>query len=205
MNIKKPQHPRGSKLQRSVSNINIIDSPATNAPNEEKKNSAIANSKGLNNNINKGTLPKSKPAALRQSIMRRESVMARKLNTNEPLKPVNRPQTKPFQGKNATLKAAALAAFCQLIEEEKENIKFESVHHRKKAAYDRLTVAVRKRPINEAEAQTNSPDIVSIVGDDSIIVHEPKEKVDMTRYIENSSFKFDYAYDVDVDNKTIYK
>jgi len=38
-----------------------------------------------------------------------------------------------------------------------------------------------------------------------IAVHEPKNKVDLTRYLENHMFRFDYAFDENSDNELVYK
>ena len=36
-------------------------------------------------------------------------------------------------------------------------------------------------------------------------MHEPKLKVDLTKYLENHNFHFDYTFDENVDNSTVYK
>lgn len=40
---------------------------------------------------------------------------------------------------------------------------------------------------------------------DQIIVHEPKNKVDLTKYLENQHFRFDYAFDDSCSNEIVYK
>lgn len=37
------------------------------------------------------------------------------------------------------------------------------------------------------------------------MVHEPKQKVDLTRYLENQTFRFDYAFDDTAPNEMVYR
>ena len=36
-------------------------------------------------------------------------------------------------------------------------------------------------------------------------VHEPKTKVDLTKYLDNQQFRFDYAFDETATNELVYK
>ena len=38
-----------------------------------------------------------------------------------------------------------------------------------------------------------------------VIVHEPKQKVDLTKYLDNQTFQFDYAFDENADNDIVYR
>ena len=40
---------------------------------------------------------------------------------------------------------------------------------------------------------------------DQIVVHEPKAKVDLTKYLDNQHFRFDYAFDAGADNEMVYR
>ncbi len=48
-------------------------------------------------------------------------------------------------------------------------------------------------------------DVVTIPNKANMIVHEPKLKVDLTKYLENQSFRFDYAFDDSVTNEMVYR
>lgn len=37
------------------------------------------------------------------------------------------------------------------------------------------------------------------------MVHEAKEKVDLTKYLENHEFRFDYSFDDACNNEIVYK
>ena len=40
---------------------------------------------------------------------------------------------------------------------------------------------------------------------DQVIVHEPKTKVDLTKYLENQHFRFDYAFNESSSNELVYR
>ena len=69
----------------------------------------------------------------------------------------------------------------------------------------RITVAVRKRPVNNKESERGEVDCCSVTTKDIIMVHEPKQKVDLTKYLENQEFRFDYIFNQDSDNELVYK
>ena len=48
-------------------------------------------------------------------------------------------------------------------------------------------------------------DVVTIPSRQNIIIHEPKQKVDLTKYLENQKFRFDYAFDETADNTMVYR
>ncbi|KAF2882296.1 hypothetical protein ILUMI_23861 [Ignelater luminosus] len=68
-----------------------------------------------------------------------------------------------------------------------------------------ITVCVRKRPLNRREAARKEVDVITIPSKNQLIVHEPKNKVDLTKYLENQLFRFDYAFDETCTNEIVYK
>ena len=69
----------------------------------------------------------------------------------------------------------------------------------------RITVAVRKRPVNTKELDRGEVDCVSVTTKDIVMVHEPKQKVDLTKYLDNQEFRFDHIFDQNTDNELVYK
>ncbi|OBZ87038.1 Kinesin-related protein 6 [Choanephora cucurbitarum] len=67
----------------------------------------------------------------------------------------------------------------------------------------RIRVCVRKRPLNGREA-VGQEDIAPLVGPRTIQVNAPKQRIDLTRYIEKHTFTFDEAFDVNTSNQQIY-
>jgi len=47
----------------------------------------------------------------------------------------------------------------------------------------RISVCVRKRPLKHAESRRGETDVVTVSGEECVIVHESKEAVDLTQYI----------------------
>ncbi|XP_053181641.1 kinesin-like protein KIF2A isoform X2 [Scomber japonicus] len=69
----------------------------------------------------------------------------------------------------------------------------------------RICVCVRKRPLNKKELTMKDLDVITIPSKDVVMVHEPKQKVDLTRYLENQTFRFDYAFDDSTTNEMVYR
>ncbi|XP_065517399.1 kinesin-like protein KIF2A isoform X1 [Lathamus discolor] len=69
----------------------------------------------------------------------------------------------------------------------------------------RICVCVRKRPLNKKETLMKDLDVITIPSKDVVMVHEPKQKVDLTRYLENQTFRFDYTFDETSPNEMVYR
>lgn len=48
-------------------------------------------------------------------------------------------------------------------------------------------------------------DVVSVPGKGKLLVHEPKQKVDLTKYLDNQVFHYDYSFDETTTNDLVYK
>lgn len=68
----------------------------------------------------------------------------------------------------------------------------------------KIRVVVRKRPANAQELSFGHKDILSVDGWNQLSVHEPKVKVDLTKYIEVSTFKYDHVFSEYADNYEVY-
>ncbi|KAI9478025.1 MAG: P-loop containing nucleoside triphosphate hydrolase protein [Benjaminiella poitrasii] len=68
----------------------------------------------------------------------------------------------------------------------------------------KIRVCVRKRPLNRHEARLNEQDIAPLTNVRTIEIHAPKQRVDLTKYIEQHSFTFDDVFDCNSSNRTIY-
>ncbi len=47
--------------------------------------------------------------------------------------------------------------------------------------------------------------MITVPNKNQISAHEPKTKVDLTKYLENQHFRFDYAFDESCSNDVVYK
>ncbi|KAJ2822036.1 hypothetical protein IWW50_004387, partial [Coemansia erecta] len=70
---------------------------------------------------------------------------------------------------------------------------------------DKIRVCVRKRPLNGKEREKAEKDVVVINSPRTLSVMEPKVKVDMTKYIEESRFKLDEVFSEQADNRQVYE
>ncbi|XP_046717552.1 kinesin-like protein KIF2A isoform X2 [Silurus meridionalis] len=68
-----------------------------------------------------------------------------------------------------------------------------------------ICVCVRARPLNKKEMSLRDLDVITIPSKDVVMVHEPKQKVDLTRYLENQTFRFDYAFNDTTTNEMVYR
>ncbi|KAH8252588.1 hypothetical protein KR032_000661 [Drosophila birchii] len=67
-----------------------------------------------------------------------------------------------------------------------------------------ITVCVRKRPLGRREERMRNMDIVTVPNHDSLIVHELRYKVDLTKFLEHHKFRFDYTFDEECSNALVY-
>lgn len=58
---------------------------------------------------------------------------------------------------------------------------------------------------SSVELSVKDLDVITIPSKDVVMVHEPKQKVDLTRYLENQTFRFDYAFDEHSTNEMVYR
>jgi kinesin family protein 2/24 len=56
-----------------------------------------------------------------------------------------------------------------------------------------------------SELNRREIDVLTVPNKENVIVHEPKTKVDLTKYLENQTFRFDYAFDESANNELVYR
>ena len=82
----------------------------------------------------------------------------------------------------------------------------------------RISVCVRKRPLNKKEISKKEIEVcficdmisfcfqvVTIPNRDHLILHQAQVKVDLTEYLDNQKFRFDYTFDENTTNEMVYK
>nr|XP_012235503.1 PREDICTED: kinesin-like protein Klp10A isoform X7 [Linepithema humile] len=95
--------------------------------------------------------------------------------------------------------------FLAMIREYQNSIEFRPLRETDAVEDHQITVCVRKRPLNKKEHTRKEIDVISVPSKDQMVVHEPKSKVDLTKYLENQIFRFDYAFDETCNNEIVYK
>ncbi|CAB0019471.1 unnamed protein product [Nesidiocoris tenuis] len=94
--------------------------------------------------------------------------------------------------------------FLHMIREYRDALEFRPLRATDPVESHQITVCVRKRPLNKKEINRKELDVVTIPRKDMIVVHEPRNKVDLTKYLENQQFRFDYAFDEQCSNELVY-
>ncbi|KAJ8011971.1 hypothetical protein DPEC_G00063860 [Dallia pectoralis] len=95
--------------------------------------------------------------------------------------------------------------FYQMIEDFRETMDVFPLSMSDMIEAKRICVCVRKRPLNNKELKRKEIDVVSVPGDGTLLVHEPKQKVDLTKYLDNQVFRFDYSFDEESTNDLVYR
>jgi len=95
--------------------------------------------------------------------------------------------------------------FLQMILDYKDQLEFNPLKDGDAMNDHQITVCVRKRPQSQKEIKRKEIDVVTCPNKDQVIIHEPKTKVDLTKYMDNQQFRFDYAFDESASNELVYK
>ncbi|PAA58433.1 hypothetical protein BOX15_Mlig009493g3, partial [Macrostomum lignano] len=95
--------------------------------------------------------------------------------------------------------------FLQMIREFQSTLDYRPITNDTPIEIHQICVCVRKRPLNKKELTKKEIDVVTIPNKENVLIHEPKLKVDLTKYLENQQFRFDYAFDQRIDNLVVYK
>uniref|UniRef100_A0A7N8Y2P1 Kinesin-like protein n=1 Tax=Mastacembelus armatus TaxID=205130 RepID=A0A7N8Y2P1_9TELE len=91
-----------------------------------------------------------------------------------------------------------------MIQEFRESLEITPVSSTDQIEPHKICVCVRKRPLNKQEIIRKEIDVVTIPGNGALLVHEPKQKVDLTKYLDNQIFHFDYSFDETATNGLVY-
>lgn len=92
-----------------------------------------------------------------------------------------------------------------MIREYQSTVEFRPIIDGQPIEDHQITVCVRKRPLSRKENNRKEIDVISVPSKDQLIVHEPKNKVDLTKFLENHKFRFDYAFDDSCNNELVYR
>ncbi|CAM9790394.1 unnamed protein product [Lampetra fluviatilis] len=95
--------------------------------------------------------------------------------------------------------------FLKMIQDYRANLDFHPLSISDQVEERKICVCVRKRPLNKKELAQKEIDVVTVPSHEVLMVHEPKHKVDLTKYLENQTFRFDYAFDESASNEVVYK
>ncbi|MEQ2168068.1 Kinesin-like protein kif2c, partial [Goodea atripinnis] len=137
---------------------------------------------------------------------RRKSVAPQESNrSNKRVSSVMKPfDTQPKKGKFGE-SSRPNQKFYEMIQDFRETLEITPLTTTDPIEPYKICVCVRKRPLNKQEINKKEIDVVSVPGRGALLVHEPKHKVDLTKYLENQVFHFDYSFDENATNELVYK
>ncbi|PAV56493.1 hypothetical protein WR25_00204 [Diploscapter pachys] len=95
--------------------------------------------------------------------------------------------------------------FLVMIRDYQANIDYRPLKMSDSVADNRIAVCVRKRPMSKKELARKEIEVITIPNRDHVIVHQPQVKVDLTKFLENQKFRYDYAFDESASNEMVYK
>ncbi|XP_068879388.1 kinesin-like protein KIF2C isoform X4 [Aphelocoma coerulescens] len=95
--------------------------------------------------------------------------------------------------------------FARMIKEFRETLNCQPISITDPIEEHRICVCVRKRPLNRQELLKKECDVVTVPSKYVLMVHEPKQKVDLTKYLETQTFRFDYSFDETSSNEMVYR
>uniref|UniRef100_A0A8C3RHR0 Kinesin-like protein n=1 Tax=Cyanoderma ruficeps TaxID=181631 RepID=A0A8C3RHR0_9PASS len=95
--------------------------------------------------------------------------------------------------------------FARMIKEFRATINCQPISISDPIEEHRICVCVRKRPLNRHELQKKECDVVTVPSKCVLMVHEPKQKVDLTKYLETQTFRFDFSFDETSSNEMVYR
>lgn len=92
-----------------------------------------------------------------------------------------------------------------MISEFRSHIDYQRLTNSEPVQDLRISVCVRKRPINKKETSKKDIDVITMPNKDYCLVHMPKLKVDLSKYLDNQKFRFDFSFDESTSNDLCYK
>lgn len=95
--------------------------------------------------------------------------------------------------------------FAAMIREYRATLEYRPLTSSDPIVNHQICVCLRSRPFNRKEITKKEVNVITVPNKENVIVHEPKTKVDLTKYLENQNFRFDYAFDENATNEMVYR
>ncbi|KAF1763554.1 hypothetical protein GCK72_011820 [Caenorhabditis remanei] len=96
-------------------------------------------------------------------------------------------------------------AFAEMIRNYRAQIDYRPLGMFDSVNENRISVCLRKRPLNTKELTKNEVDVITIPSRDITILHQPQTRVDLTKCLDNQKFRFDYCFDEYGNNELVYR
>ncbi|XP_074077689.1 kinesin-like protein KIF2C isoform X2 [Macrotis lagotis] len=141
------------------------------------------------------------------SSVRRKSCLVKEMEKMKTKREEKRAQNSEMRIKRAQEYDTSLPnwEFARMIKEFRATLECQRLTMTDPIEEHRICVCVRKRPLNKHELAKKEFDVISVPSKCLLLVHEPKLKVDLTKYLENQAFRFDFAFDETASNEVVYR
>ncbi|MGH0129101.1 UNVERIFIED_CONTAM: hypothetical protein FKN15_050833 [Acipenser sinensis] len=120
---------------------------------------------------------------------RRKSTVVQQMEKMKSKRETNKAKNTEMRAKRAK-ECDVKWEFQKMIEDFRDSLEYTPLSFSDPSEDHRICVCVRKRPLNKKGL---------------LLVHEPKQKVDLTKYLDNQTFRFDYSFDDSATNEMVYR
>ncbi|CAK8681302.1 kinesin-like protein KIF2A isoform X3 [Clavelina lepadiformis] len=189
--------------RRSVKNDAPASSRQSMSSNIPKPYDVDSKMSNANNNVNgNGSMmppPKAPPRGRKSNVVDEVERLRRNREERRAAQVIERERRREFYDPNN-----ANWEFAIMIKEFRATLDMKPLTAADPVLDHRICVCVRKRPLNKKEINRKEIDVTTIPSKNVVMVSEPKSKVDMTKYLENQTFRFDYSFDDTCTNEMVY-
>ncbi|XP_071666031.1 kinesin-like protein KIF2C isoform X2 [Patagioenas fasciata] len=146
------------------------------------------------------------PAATVSPVRRRSNTVKAKEKIKN-----KREEKRARTSENKTKRAQEFDSSCpnweyaRMIKEFRETLNYQPMSITDPTEEHRICVCVRKRPLNKQELLRKECDVITIPSKCVLLMHEPKQKVDLTKYLDTQAFRFDFSFDEFSSNEMVYR
>ncbi|XP_031457062.1 kinesin-like protein KIF2C isoform X2 [Phasianus colchicus] len=158
------------------------------------------------NGITEDNLPSARISSS-QSPVRRKSNIVKEMEKMKNKREEKRAQLSEIRTKRAQEIDSSCPnwEFARMIREFRANLDCQPISLSDPIEEHRICVCVRKRPLNKQEINKKECDVITVPSKCVLLVHEPKQKVDLTKYLETQTFRFDFSFDECASNEMVYR
>ncbi|XP_058887639.1 kinesin-like protein KIF2C isoform X3 [Acipenser ruthenus] len=135
---------------------------------------------------------------------RRKSTVVQQMEKMKSKRETNKAKNTEMRAKRAK-ECDVKWEFQKMIEDFRDSLEYTPLSFSDPSEDHRICVCVRKRPLNKKEITKKEIDVITIPEKGLLLVHEPKQKVDLTKYLDNQTFRFDYSFDDSATNEMVYR
>lgn len=158
------------------------------------------------NGITEDNLPSARISSS-QSPVRRKSNIVKEMEKMKNRREEKRAQLSEIRTKRAQEIDSSCPnwEFARMIREFRATLDCQPISISDPIEEHRICVCVRKRPLNKQEINKKECDVITVPSKCVLLVHEPKQKVDLTKYLETQTFRFDFSFDECASNEMVYR